>query len=95
VFGVQYAIPMSRAVRLCPTQVVVRPDIQKYSTVSQQVFEIIPRVTPLLEPQSLDEAYLHVTAKSWGEPLGMVVARRLKAEILDATGLTASAGVAF
>jgi DNA polymerase-4 len=94
VFGVRSAIPMAKAVRLCPALVIVRPDFAKYRAVSQQVFDIYRRVTPLVEPLSLDEAYLDVTENSWGETLGMNVARRLKDEIRTATGLTASAGVA-
>src|SRR4029078_8622417 len=93
-FGVRSAIPMSRAVRLCPSLVIVRPDFQKYRSVSQQVFAIYREVTPLVEPLSLDEAYLDVTENAWGEALGVNVARRLKERIKEATGLTASAGVA-
>ena len=93
-FGVRSAIPMSRAVRLCPSLVIVRPDFTKYRTVSQQVFELFRSVTPLVEPLSLDEAYLDVTENAWGETLAMNVARRLKADIRETTGLTASAGVA-
>jgi DNA polymerase-4 len=94
VFGVRSAIPMSRAVRLCPSLVIVRPDFTKYRAVSQQVFELFRAVTPLVEPLSLDEAYLDVTENAWGETLGMNVARRLKDDIRLTTGLTASAGVA-
>ena len=93
-FGVRSAIPMSRAVRLCPSLIVVPPDFQKYRAVSQEVFEIYRAVTPLVEPLSLDEAYLDVTKNAWGEALGVNVARRLKEEIRQRTGLTASAGVA-
>jgi DNA polymerase IV len=93
-FGVRSAIPMSRAVRLCPSLVIVRPDFHKYRAVSQQVFAIFREVTPLVEPLSLDEAYLDVTENAWSEPLGVNVARRLKTAIRDATQLTASAGVA-
>jgi DNA polymerase-4 len=93
-FGVRSAIPMSRAVRLCPSLVIVHPDFTKYRSVSQQVFAIFRTVTPLVEPMSLDEAYLDVTENAWGEELGMNVAKRLKQEIRSATGLTASAGVA-
>ena len=93
-FGVRSAMPMSRAVRLCPRLVIVRPDFLKYRSVSQQVFDLFRSVTPLVEPLSLDEAYLDVTENAWGETLGMTVAKRLKAEIRDRTGLTASAGVA-
>ena len=94
VFGVRSAIPMARAVRLCPALVIVHPDFARYRAVSRQVFELFRRVTPLVEPLSLDEAYLDVTENAWGEALGMSVARRLKDDIWDATGLTASAGVA-
>ena len=93
-FGVRSAIPMSRAVRLCPDLVIVHPDFTKYRTVSKQVFDIFRSVTPLVEPLSLDEAYLDVTENAWSEPLGMNVARRLKHEIRCATSLSASAGVA-
>src|SRR5918995_1742743 len=93
-FGVKSAIPMSRAVRMCPQLVIVRPDFAKYRTASQQVFDIFRSVTPLVEPLSLDEAYLDVTTNAWGETLGKAVAQRLKAEIKAATSLTASAGVA-
>ena len=93
-FGVRSAIPMSRAVRLCPELVIVRPDFRKYQEASRTVFSIFKSVTPLVEPLSLDEAYLDVTENSWEEPLGRKVAERLKREIREATGLTASAGVA-
>ena len=93
-YGVRSAIPMARAVRLCPSLVIVHPDFQKYRAISQQVFAIYRSVTPLVEPLSLDEAYLDVTENAWGEPLGQSVALRIKREIKDATGLTASAGVA-
>jgi len=93
-FGVRSAISMAKAVRLCPSLVIVHPDFTKYRQVSQQVFTILRGVTSLVEPLSLDEAYLDVTENAWGEPLGMTVARRLKHDIHVATGLTASAGVA-
>jgi DNA polymerase-4 len=94
VYGVRSAMPMARAERLCPELVIVRPDFRKYRDVSRQVFEIFREVTPLVEPLSLDEAYLDVTENAWGEPLGMTVAKRVKARIREDTGLTASAGVA-
>ena len=93
-YGVRSAIPMSRAVRLCPQLKIVHPDFQKYRAVSQQVFAIFREVSPLVEGLSLDEAYLDVTENAWGEPLGVNVAKRIKSAIKDATGLTASAGVA-
>jgi DNA polymerase-4 len=93
-YGVRSAISMARAVRLCPSLIIVRPDFDKYRHVSTQVFGILRSVTPLVEPLSLDEAYLDVTENAWGETLGMIVARRLKDEIRKTTNLTASAGVA-
>ena len=93
-FGVFSAMSMAKAVRLCPALVIVRPDFIKYRTASNAVFSIFRDVTPLVEPLSLDEAYLDVTENAWGETLGVAVARRLKTRIREETGLTASAGVA-
>jgi DNA polymerase IV len=93
-FGVHSAMSMARAVRLCPSLVIVPPDFARYKAASNAVFSIFREVTPLVEPLSLDEAYLDVTENAWGEPLGMTVARRLKDRIRADTGLTASAGVA-
>lgn len=93
-YGVRSAMAMARAVRLCPSLVIVPPNFAKYRAVSQQIFRLFRAVTPLVEPLSLDEAYLDVTENAWGEPLGVNVARRLKALIREETGLTASAGVA-
>ncbi len=93
-FGVRSAMPMARAVRLCPSLTIVPPDFAKYRAVSHSIFEIFRSVTPLVEPLSLDEAYLDVTENLWQEPVATTVARRLKETILAETGLTASAGVA-
>src|SRR5947199_3883450 len=93
-FGVRSAIPMARALRLCPGLVVVRPDFARYRAVSQQVMAILRSCTPLVEPLSLDEAYLDVTDNLWGEPLASNVARKLKAFIRGQLDLSASAGVA-
>ena len=93
-FGVRSAMPMARAVRLCPHLSIVRPDFQKYKAASQAVFEIFRSVTPRVEPLSLDEAYLDVTDNSWGLTLGREVALRIKVAIHERTALTASAGVA-
>jgi DNA polymerase IV len=93
-FGVRSAMPMSRAVRLCPDLLIVPPSFRKYRSVSSEVFDVFRAVTPLVEPLSLDEAYLDVTENKWGEPLGRTVAERLKTVIRERTGLTASAGVA-
>src|SRR5581483_2171982 len=93
-FGVRSAMSMAKAVRLCPTLRIVPPDFQRYRLASQTVFAIFREVTPLVEPLSLDEAYLDVTENAWGERLATPVARRLKERIRSETGLTASAGVA-
>src|SRR6188508_3340512 len=88
-FGVHSAMAMARAVRLCPSLVIVRPDFARYQAVSQTVFAMFRAVTPLVEPLSLDEAYLDVTENAWGETLGQSVAQRIKRQIKDTTGLTA------
>jgi DNA polymerase-4 len=93
-FGVYSAMSMSRAVRLCPELVIVPPDFARYKAVSNLIFAIYREVTTLVEPLSLDEAYLDVTENAWGEPLATEVARRLKHRIFHETRLTASAGVA-
>jgi DNA polymerase-4 len=93
-FGVRSAMPMARAVRLCPDLLIVRPNFEKYKAVSSQVMAILRDCTPLVEPLSLDEAYLDVTTNSFREELGSSVAKRLKRQIKEATGVTASAGVA-
>src|SRR6478609_10292075 len=87
-FGVRSAMPMARAVRLCPSLVIVRPDFSRYRAASNAVFAIFREVTPLVEPLSLDEAYLDVTENLWGEALATAVAKRLKARIREATQLT-------
>jgi DNA polymerase-4 len=85
---------MTRAVRLCPSLVIVPPNFARYKAASSAVFALFREVTPLVEPLSLDEAYLDVTENSWHEPLATTVARKLKDRIHAQTGLTASAGVA-
>jgi DNA polymerase-4 len=93
-FGIRSAMPMARALRMCPGLEIVRPDFSKYKSVSQQVMAILRSVTPLVEPLSLDEAYLDVTENALGQPLAMEVAKYLKSRIFVETALTASAGVA-
>jgi len=93
-FGIHSAMPMARAVRACPELVIVHPNFGKYREVSQQVMAILRSVTPLVEPLSLDEAYLDVTENSLDQPLAMEVAKHLKSRIFVETALTASAGVA-
>ena len=93
-FGVRSAMPMSTALRLCPTAICVPPRIPRYREVSAQVFEIFRATTPLVQGLSLDEAFLDVTAsvQLLGEP--PVIARRIKEQIRARTGLSASVGVA-
>jgi len=93
-FGIHSAMPMARALRLCPELEIVHPDFAKYKAVSQQVMAILRSATPLVEPLSLDEAYLDVTENALGQPLAMEVAKYLKSRIFVETALTASAGVA-
>ena len=93
-FGVGSAMSMAKAVRLCPELIIVRPDFSRYRQVSNQIFEMYRSVTALVEPLSLDEAYLDVTKNSWNEPLATQVAKRLKHWIHNKTGLTVSAGAA-
>ncbi len=93
-FGVYSAMSMARAVRLCPSLVIVPPDFARYKAASSAVFAIFREVTPLVEPLSLDEGYLDVTENAWRETLGTAVAKRLKERIRADIGLTASAGVA-
>jgi DNA polymerase IV len=93
-FGVHSAMSMAHAVRLCPSLTIVHPNFARYKAASQAVFAIFREVTPLVEPLSLDEAYLDVTENAWNEPLATPVARKLKERIRAETGLTASAGVA-
>ncbi|MEQ1801175.1 MAG: DNA polymerase IV [Gammaproteobacteria bacterium] len=92
--GVRSAMPMARALRQCPDLVVVRPDFQRYREASRRVMEILRSATHLVEPLSLDEAYLDVTDNLWGQPIATEVARELKRRIREDLSLTASAGVA-
>ena len=93
-FGVRSAIPCSQARRLCPQAVFVSPSFEKYSEASRLINAVFREATDLVEPLSLDEAFLDVTRNRLGEPLAGRVARHLKARIREVTGLTASAGVA-
>ncbi len=93
-FGVRSAMPMARAVRLCPELCIVPPDFAKYKQVSEQVMAILRSCTDLVEPLSLDEAYLDVTQNFWGMGYGSLVAKELKRRIREQTACTASAGVA-
>ena len=93
-FGVRSAMPMARALRLCPQLAIVPPDFSKYKAVSERVMALLRGCSELVEPLSLDEAYLDVTQNRWGIAYASVVAKELKRRILQETGCTASAGVA-
>jgi len=92
-FGVRSALPIGRAWKLCPDGVFVRPRMQRYIEVSHEIMEILQRFTNLVEPLSIDEAFLDVTGSRtlFGAPVQ--IARAIKKEIRETTGLTASAGV--
>jgi DNA polymerase-4 len=93
-FGIRSAMPAVRAERLCPEAVFVPPDFPRYRVVSRLVREIFKRHTDLVEPLSLDEAYLDVTENKTGLPTATRVARAIRAQIREELNLTASAGVA-
>jgi DNA polymerase IV len=93
-FGVRSAMPAVRAERLCPNAVFLPPDFPRYRVVSSQVREIFKRHTDLIEPLSLDEAYLDVSENKTGLPTATLVARTIREQIRAELSLTASAGVA-
>lgn len=93
-FGLRSAMPMSQARKLCPQVVVIEPNFQKYRDVSSQIHTIFQAYTPTIEPLSLDEAYLDVTENLQLIPSATEVALRIREDIFQTTGLTASAGVA-
>lgn len=94
-FGVHSAMPMSRALRRCPDAVVIRPRMAHYSETSREIMDVLDSYSPLVEPLSLDEAFLDMTGSQglFGPP--MQAARAIKRDIAEATGgLTASVGIA-
>jgi DNA polymerase IV len=93
-FGVRSAMPAMRAERLCPDAIFVPPDFIRYKAVSRAAREIFQRHTDLVEPLSLDEAYLDVTENKTGLPTATRVARTVRQQIREELHLTASAGVA-
>jgi DNA polymerase IV len=92
-FGVHSALPIGRAWKLCPEGAFVRPRMQRYVEVSHEIMEVLQRFTNLVEPLSIDEAFLDITGSRtlFGAPIQ--IARAVKKQIREATGLTASAGV--
>jgi DNA polymerase-4 len=94
-FGVRSAMPSVTALRKCPDLVFVTPRFDAYRAVSRQIHAIFAEYTPLIEPLSLDEAYLDVTANPRGLPTAGATASEIRARIFSETGLTASAGISY
>lgn len=94
VFGLRSAMSMGQAKKLCPQVIVIEPNFEKYRKVSAQIHQIFQQYTSIIEPLSLDEAYLDVTENLKNIPSATEVATQIRADIFAATGLTASAGVA-
>jgi DNA polymerase-4 len=94
-FGVYSAMPSVTAKRKCPELIFVKPRFDAYRAVSQQIHAIFAEYTPLIEPLSLDEAYLDVTENLKGMEIATEVAEQIRARIKAETGLTASAGVSY
>jgi DNA polymerase-4 len=92
-YGIHSAQPAAEAERKCPDLIFVPPRMEVYKEESKAIREVLFRYTDLVEPLSLDEAYLDVSDPKQGPPSGTVIARRIRAEIYEETGLTASAGV--
>ncbi len=92
--GVRSAMPAVRAERLCPNAIFLPPDFPRYRAVSRQVREIFKRHTDIIEPLSLDEAYLDVSENKTRLPTATLVARTIREQIRSEVSLTASAGVA-
>lgn len=93
-FGIHSAMPAARAVKLCPAAIFLKPRFEVYKEVSLQIREIFYIYSDLVEPLSLDEAYLDVTENKVGNPSATLIAGEIKKRIKKETGLTASAGVA-
>ena len=94
-FGVHSAQSIQVAKRLCPQLVIVEPHFHRYKEVSAELHDIFHDYTDLIEPISLDEAFLDVTENKKGIELGVDIAREIKQRIKETTGLTASAGVSY
>jgi len=94
-FGVRSAMPSVTAIRLCPSLLFVPPHFEVYRAVSRQIHAIFADYTALIEPLSLDEAYLDVSENLRGFPTAWATAKEIRSSILAETGLTASAGISY
>lgn len=94
-FGVRSAMPSVTAIRKCPQLIFVKPRFEVYRAVSRQIREIFAEYTPLIEPLSLDEAYLDVTENLKHMPIATGIATEIRAKIKAVTGLNASAGISY
>lgn len=94
-FGVHSAMPCSTASRICPQAIFVRPRMERYRQVSAQIMEIFTQYTPLVEPLSVDEAFLDVTVNRDNHPSATILATSICQQIYEELQLTASAGVSF
>lgn len=94
-YGIHSAMPSNRAFKLCPHAIFIRPRFEVYTAVSRQIRQIFHEYTDLVEPLSLDEAFLDVTENKMGIKSATLVAREIKQKIFADTGLTASAGVSY
>jgi DNA polymerase-4 len=92
-FGVRSAMSGAQATRLCADLIFVKPNFERYKEVSKQIRNIFYEYTDLVEPLSLDEAYLDVTENKKGNPSATLIAKEIRQKIFEATGLTASAGI--
>lgn len=94
-FGVHSAMPSAKARELCPQLIFVHSRMKHYQSVSRQVREIFERYTDIIEPVSIDEAFLDVTNNKIGAQTGLQIAKQIKKDIRDELGLIASAGVSY
>ncbi len=94
-FGIHSAMPSSRAYKLCPKAIFLEPRFDAYQTVSKEIREIFEEYTDIIEPLSLDEAFLDVTENKPGMESATEIAKEIREKIFLKTGLTASAGVSF
>ena len=94
-FGVKSAMAGNLAIKLCPELIFVRPNFERYTEISKKIRKIFYEYTDLVEPLSLDEAYLDVTSNKKGNPSASLLAKEIRERIFNEVGLTASAGISI